>query len=422
MNISIIGTGYVGLVAGVCFAKKGNNVVCVDVIQEKVDKINNRIAPIYEHGLPELLKEVVESGHLSATTDLRNAVVNSEVTFIAVGTPPREDGSANLDYIYEAARSIADALKYKNSYHVIVVKSTVAPGTTRSIITIIEQCSGKKNVQNFGMAMNPEFLKEGVAINDFMYPDRVVVGSDDPKALDVLEEIHKPFTNKIVRMSNPDTAEMVKYTSNALLATKISFTNEMGDLCKRLGIDVYEVMKAVGMDKRIGPYFLEAGPGFGGSCFPKDVHALIAKAHQLGFETKLLRTVLEVNKEQPHYAFELAKKKGLRDKIAILGLAFKPGTDDIRDTPAIPIIEEILKAGKHVIAYDPEAMENMRKLFPYLEYTKSAKEAVDKAEMVIIVTHWDEFRNDDLYRGKVVIDCRDIIKDKTNIDYEGLCW
>jgi len=258
MNISIIGTGYVGLVAGVCFAKKGNNVLCVDVIQEKVDKINNRFAPIYEHGLPELLKQVVESGHLSATTDLKNAVINSQITFIAVGTPPREDGSANLDYIYEAARGIAEAIKSKNSYHVVVVKSTVSPGTTRSLIPIIEQGSGKKHGVDFGVAMNPEFLKEGVAIDDFMYPDRVVVGSTDKKALEILTEVYKPFTQNIVKMSTPDTAEMVKYSSNALLATKISFVNEIGDLCKRLGIDVYEVMKAVGMDHRIGPHFLEA--------------------------------------------------------------------------------------------------------------------------------------------------------------------
>ena len=223
-------------------------------------------------------------------------------------------------------------------------------------------------------------------------------------------------------MSSLRAAEMVKYTSNSLLATKISFANEVGDICKRLGIDVYEVMRGVGLDHRLGPYFLNAGPGFGGSCFPKDVSALIHKAEEVNFNAKLLKMVLEVNHDQPYRVVDLARKKGLRDNIAVLGLSFKPGTDDIRFTPAKPIIEELLKEGKNVIAYDPKAIENMRQIFPNVRYTASAKEAVDNAEMVIIVTHWDEFKDDSLYAGKVVVDSRDIVKDRTCCDYEGLCW
>ncbi|MBW2995198.1 UDP-glucose/GDP-mannose dehydrogenase family protein [Candidatus Woesearchaeota archaeon] len=422
MNISIIGSGYVGLVSAVCFAKKGHKVECVDVDKEKVDKINQKIPPIYEEGLHELLSETIDNKSLKATTNLKNAVLNSDITFIAVGTPSREDGSINLDYLNAAAKSIAETLKEKNTYHVIVVKSTVVPGTTDSLIPIIEQVSGKKCNKDFGIAMNPEFLKEGFAIRDFMAPDRIVIGVSDQKTAEVLNQVYAPFESTILVMSSTKAAEMVKYTSNSLLATKISFANEVGDICKKLGVDVYEVMKGVGLDHRLGPYFLNAGPGFGGSCFPKDVHALIAVAKSVEFNPKLLNAVLEVNHDQPYRVVELARKKGLRNNIAVLGLAFKPGTDDIRETPAITIIQELKKEGKHVIAYDPQAMDNTKKVLPDIEYTGSAKEAIDKAEMVIIVTHWDEFRNDDLYRGKVVIDARDIIKDRKDIDYEGLCW
>ena len=422
MNISVIGTGYVGLVAGVCFAKKGHKVIGVDIDQQKVDNINNKIPPIYEEGLKDLMNETVDTGSFRATTDLKGAVVNSDVTFIGVGTPSREDGSINLDYLLSAVNAVAEALKEKNSYHVIVIKSTVTPGTTESLIPIIEEKSGKRHGNDFAVAMNPEFLKEGFAIHDFLEPDRIVIGVSDKKAAEVLANVYSVLDAPLVMMSSTKAAEMVKYTSNSLLATKISFANEVGDICKKLNVDVYEVMKGVGLDHRLGPYFLNAGPGFGGSCFPKDVHALIAVAKAIGFNPKLLNAVLEVNHDQPLRVVELARKKGLKDRIAVLGLAFKPGTDDIRETPSIPIIHELLKEGKHVIAYDPKAMENTKKVLPNIEYAGSAQEAVSKADMVIIVTHWDEFRNDNMYRGKVVIDTRDIIKDKTNIDYEGLCW
>jgi UDPglucose 6-dehydrogenase len=422
VNISVIGTGYVGLVAAVCFAKRGHKVIGVDVVQDKVDKINSKIPPIYEEGLQELLSETIDNGSFRATTDIKGAVLNSNVTFIGVGTPSREDGSINLDYLHGAVKAIAEALREKHEYHVIVVKSTVIPGTTQSLVPMIEEISGKKLGQGFGIAMNPEFLKEGYAIKDFLEPDRIVIGVSDQKVANTLQEVYSVIDGPLVLMSSTKSAEMVKYASNSLLATKISFSNEVGDICKKLGVDVYEVMKGVGMDKRLGPYFLNAGPGFGGSCFPKDVHALVAVAQSVGFEPKILNAVLAVNAEQPLRAVELAKRKGLRNNIAVLGLAFKPGTDDIRETPAVPIIQALLKEGKHVIAYDPEAMENTKKVLPDIEYAGSAKEAVSKAEMVIIVTDWPEFKNDNMYRGKVVIDTRDIIADKTDIDYEGLCW
>lgn len=422
MNICVVGTGYVGLVAGVCFAKKGNKVVCVDVDKEKVDKINNSIPPIFEAGLSQFLSEVRERGNFGATLDLKQAVLESDVTFIAVGTPQSEDGSVNLNYLNEAVKNIGTALRDKEGYHIIVIKSTVVPGTSDSLIPILEKASGKKHGEAFGVCMNPEFLKEGFAIHDFLEPDRIVIGYSDKRAGDIISDLYKNFNAAIVRTSSLKAAEMIKYTSNSLLATKISFANEIGDICKKFGIDVYEVMKGVGLDHRLGPYFLNAGPGFGGSCFPKDIHALISIAEKDNFNPKLLKTVLEVNRNQPYRVVELAKKKGLKNKIAVLGLAFKPGTDDIRESPAITIVQELLKEGKQVIAYDPEAMENTKKVLPDISYANSAKEAIDSAEMVIIVTHWDEFRDDSLYKGKVVIDTRDIIKDKSGIDYEGLCW
>jgi UDPglucose 6-dehydrogenase len=422
MNICVIGTGYVGLIAAVCFAKKGFKVKCVDVDEEKVSKVNSKISPIYEDNLQDYLNYAIDSGNMTATTNLQGAVRESEIVFIAVGTPCREDGSINLNYVHSVVESIGPVIRDDDKYRVIVVKSTVAPGTSEDIIHRLEERSGKKCGEHFGVCMNPEFLKEGLAIEDFMQPDRVVIGQSDDRAGNVVQDLYEPFNAPVVRMSSLRAAEMVKYTSNALLATKISFANEIGDVCKRLGIDVYEVMRGVGLDHRLGPYFLNAGPGFGGSCFPKDVSALIHKADETGFNAKLLKMVLEVNHDQPYRVVDLAKAKGLRDSIAVLGLAFKPGTDDVRFTPAKPIIEELLKEGKYVTAYDPKAMENMRKIFPDIHYTNSAREAVDSAEMVIIVTHWDEFRDDSLYKGKVVIDARDIVKDKSLCDYEGLCW
>lgn len=422
MQISIIGTGYVGIVAGVCFAKKGIKTTCIDVVQEKVDNINNSQSPIYEPGLQEILQEVRQNGNFGATTNWKDGIFYSNVSFISVGTPMREDGSANLEYIQQAAKEIGQAIKDKKEYHVVVVRSTVPPGTTDRLIPIIEQESGKKHLEGWGIAMSPEFLREGLAVEDFMNPDRFVIGSQDPKAIEALKEIYSKFTDKIAILSTTKAAELVKYTSNSLLATKISFTNEIGDICKLMNVDVYEVMNAVGLDHRLGPYFLNAGPGFGGSCFPKDVHAIVNEAEKLNFNPLLLKAVLQVNEVQPHRVIELAKKKGLPEKIAILGLAFKPGTDDIRETPALKIINDLKKEGKHIIAYDPKAMHNMEHKIKDIEYAFSAKEAVEKSEMVIIVTHWDEFKDEEMYKGKKVIDCRHVIKNKEGMDYEGLCW
>lgn len=422
MEISIIGTGYVGIVAGVCFAKKGIKTTCIDVVEEKVNMINNSQSPIYEPGLQEMLAEVRQNGKLGATLNWKDGIYYSDVTFISVGTPMREDGSANLSYIQQAAKEVGQAIKDKKGYHIVVVRSTVPPGTTDSLIPLIEEESGKKHMEGFGIAMSPEFLREGLAVKDFMNPDRFVIGSQDPKAIEALKEIYSKFTDKIAVVSTTKAAELVKYTSNSLLATKISFANEVGDICKLMGVNVYEVMKAVGLDHRLGPYFLNAGPGFGGSCFPKDVHAIVREAEKMNFDPILLKSVLKVNELQPHRVVELAKKKGLPDNIAVLGLAFKPETDDIRETPALKIIQDLKKEGKHIIAYDPKAMHNMEHQIPDIEYASSAKEAVDKAEMVIIVTHWNEFKDDSMYKGKKVIDCRCIVKNTEGMDYEGLCW
>ena len=341
MDISIIGTGYVGLVTGACFAELGHNVTCVDVMKEKIDLINNKKSPIYEEGLEEILQKNVGK-NLFATLDLKKAVLSTDITFICVGTPPREDGSIDLKNIKESAEQIGSSLKAKKNYHLIVIKSTVVPGTTWQIKKIIEKFSGKKN---FGICMNPEFLREGKAIYDFLHPDRIIIGEYDKKSGNILYEIYKDFSCPILRV-DLKTAEMIKYASNAFLATKISFINEIGNICKKLGIDVYKVAEGVGLDSRISPKFLKAGCGFGGSCFPKDVKALAAKAKELGYTPILLESILEINKNQPLRMIELLRNKiGKLEnkKIGILGLAFKPGTDDIRESPAIEIIKRLIK-------------------------------------------------------------------------------
>ena len=418
MNISIIGIGYVGLVTGACFAKLGHNVTYVDVIKEKVDLINNKKSPIYEEGLEEILQENVGK-NLSATLDLKKTVLSTDITFICVGTPSKEDGSIDLKYIKESAEQIGKILKEKEGYHLIVVKSTVIPGTTEKVRDIIEKFSGKKD---FGICMNPEFLREGKAVYDFLNPDRIVIGEYDKKSGDILYELYKDFSSPILRV-DLKTAEMIKYASNAFLATKISFINEIGNICKKLGIDVYKVAKAIGLDSRISPKFLNAGCGFGGSCFPKDVKALVAKAKNLKYNPVLLESVLKVNKDQPLKMIELLKNKIEKlenKKIGVLGLAFKPNTDDIRESPAIMIINELIKENSIVYAYDPKAMKNMKKIFPNINYEDDAQKVIDSSEAVLIVTEWEEFKNLD-YKEKIIIDGRKVLERK-DINYEGICW
>ncbi|AFD00871.1 putative UDP-glucose 6-dehydrogenase [Methanocella conradii HZ254] len=428
MRISIIGTGYVGTVTGACFAHLGNEVICVDVDPKRVESINRGVPPIYEEGLDELLKAHAGK-NLSATLDYDYAVSNSDVSFICVPTPTDESGKIDLRFVREASRSIGERLKAKDSYHVVVVKSTVVPQTTQEVVTpILEETSGKKAGLDFGVGMNPEFLREGKAVHDFMHPDRIVIGGDDPKALGIIKGLYAGYTCPILEVDTK-TAEMIKYVSNAFLATKISFSNEVGNICKRLGIDTYKVMEGVGLDARISPYFLNSGLGFGGSCFPKDVKALIGKASEIDYEPILLKTVLKVNDNQPHMLMSLLKKHvpDLKDKrIAVLGLAFKNDTDDIRESRAIHVIGSLLAEGASVVAYDPMATERMKRVYPNIEYAKSADEALEGADACVIATEWAEFKKLDSFksmRKPVVIDGRRMVDPRgKGIIYEGLCW
>ena len=427
MKISVIGSGYVGAVTAVCFADVGHEIICVDIDEKKVQQLNAGIPPIYEEGLEELLKEYAEK-RLIATTDYEYAILNTDISFVCVGTPSEEDGSINLSIVRSAAESIGSALAKKKGYHVVVVKSTVVPETTEKfVLPILEENSGKAAGKDFGVAMNPEFLREGKAIYDFMHPDKIVVGSIDARSGNLVSELYRSFECEITR-TNPRTAEMIKYVNNSFLATKISLSNEIGNICKKLGIDTYEVMKAVGKDSRISPLFLNSGAGFGGSCFPKDVKALISKAKSIGYSPIILESVLAVNEKQPLLMTELLQKKvGSLEgkKIAVLGLAFKNDTDDIRESRAIPLIAELLRLGAIVTAYDPLATENMRRIFPTINYHNSAKAALEGADACLVVTEWDEFRKLDsefkVMKNKVVIDGRKVITAK-EIDYEGLCW
>ena len=410
MKLGIIGLGYVGLITGVGFASLGNKVIGVDIDKEKVDKINKGRTPIYEQGLEEKLKEVKEN--FIATNNIKD-LKDTEIIFICVGTPSKEEGSIDLTYLNQSAE---DILKILDNYKVIVVKSTVVPGTTESLISVL-----KKSGKEFGLGMNPEFLKEGCALKDFLKPDRIVVGSYDEKSKNILAELYKDFNCPKI-FTDLKTAEMIKYASNSFLATKISFINEIGNICKKLGIDVYEVGEGIGYDKRIGKEFLNAGIGFGGSCFPKDVKGLIAKSNEIGYKPKILEEVIRLNENQPLKIIEFLKKNisDLNEKsIGVLGLAFKPETDDIRESRSIPIVKELLKEGVNVKAYDPRAMENFKKLFPKIDYC--SPEEVLNSDAVLILTDWKEFENLN-YKGKIVIDGRNVLKAKEAKIYEGVCW
>ena len=413
MDICVVGGGYVGLTTAVCFAEMGNKVRIIDVDEEKVEKIKNGIAPIYEEGLQEMMKKNME--RISAQSDFH---FNEKIVFICVGTPSMEDGSIDLRYVKEAAESIGENL---NDGSVIVVKSTVFPGTTSNIIKPII----KKHVDDFSIAMNPEFLREGKAIYDFMHPDRIVIGIEDERGEKILKEVYKSIDVPVI-VTTPSEAEMIKYASNSFLATKISFANEIGNLCKRLGMDVYKVMEGVAMDHRISPHFLNAGIGFGGSCFPKDLNALYAGSRKMGYEMEIIKAVLDVNEKQPLKIVEILEKHmDVEGKnIAILGLAFKAGTDDIRESRSIPVIEELKRKGAKIRAYDPMAMENMMRIFPDIHYCRSTEEALTDADACLILTEWKEFENIDFskMRNKVVIEGRRVLKNKEGIIYEGVCW
>ncbi len=431
MKVSIIGSGYVGTVTAACFAELGHEVICIDIDEEKVRQINDGYPPIWEDGLEGLLSKHSQK-NLVAMSDYDYAIANTDVSFICVGTPSDEDGNIDLSIVGGASKSLGEAIGKKDGYHIVVVKSTVVPGTTESVVLpLIEEHSGKHAGVDFGVAMNPEFLREGKAVYDFMHPDKIVVGGIDERTSAIVSELYRGLDCEITH-TTPGTAEMIKYVNNSFLATKISFANEIGNICKKLGIDTYEVMKAVGADLRISPYFLNAGAGFGGSCFPKDVRALIGKAKEMDYYPGLLESVLEVNELQPLQMVELLEEKlgsinGRR--VAVLGLAFKNDTDDIRESRSIPVIRKLLEKGALVAAYDPLATEKMKVLFDTITYCDSAPEALSNADACLIMTEWDEFRDLDSefagMKGRLVIDGRHLIDPETlsqDIDYVGLCW
>ncbi len=420
MSISIMGTGYVGLVTGVGTCHIGRRVICVDIDEKKVDKICKRIPPIYEKGLKEMLVSLPEK-YFSCTTNLREAVMNTDCTFIAVGTPPKENGEQDLKFVESACAELGKILKEKPG-HMVVVKSTVSPGTTQNKIkAMIAEHAGHTN---FKIAMVPEFLREGLAIEDFLNPYRIVIGVEDQETFEAIKFIYEDFDTPFFKTTLTG-AEMIKYASNSLLATKISFANEIGNLCKSLDIDVYEVMDGVGLDERFNRKFLNAGRGFGGSCLPKDVKALVSLGKTLNQPTELLKAVWAVNENQPLKMIELAEKHlgDLKNKtVAVMGLAFKPGTDDIRESPATIIIKELLEKGAKVIGYDQFAQENMEKIYPNITYAKSPTEAIKDADVVLGVTQWPELRDEKLYKGKLFIDGMKFIDKRTTDDYEGICW
>ena len=398
MNVGIIGTGYVGLVTGVCLASKGHKVFCADVIPEKIESINKGKSPIFEEGLDDLLHTALESQLLEATTDVDYVIEKSDVIFICVGTPSLPDGSMNYEYVEEAARNIGRILKKQQKFKVIIVKSTCIPGTTSNHVgPIIEQESGLKVQFGFGLGMNPEFLREGVAVNDFLYPDRVVIGVSDENTKDIMMQCYDGFIAPFV-IVDPTSAEMIKYAANTFLATKISFFNEMANLAEKFDADISVITKAVGMDHRISEKFMNAGIGWGGSCFPKDIRALLHKSREFGISSKLLQAALDTNEAQPFEAIrllkeELGEEKLKNKKIAILGLAFKPNTDDMREAPSIPIINLLLKEGANVVATDPIAVEEAKKLLKHknLSFVTSADEALTDADACVLVTEWREY-------------------------------
>lgn len=409
MKISVIGAGYVGLVTGACLANRGNKVTLVDIDPEKIETIRRGESPIYEPGLDEVLGK----GEIEATVDLEYAVENSDISFICVGTQNDE-----LKEIRQVAEGIGRALR---KHHLTVVKSTMPPGTTQNILLPLMKKQGKRFGSDFSICVNPEFLREGSAVHDFMHPDRIIIGEAALGCGDSLVELYRDFACPILRF-DLKTAEMIKLASNAFLATRLSFINEIGNICKELGIDVREVAKGMAYDVRIGKGFLNAGIGFGGSCLPKDLKMLIAKSKEKGYEPSILEEVSNLNELQPLRMLQLLKKhvpslKGR--KIGILGLAFKPNTDDIRDSGAIKVVTSLLAEGARVRAYDPKAMEDFESLFPQIEY--SDVDDILDSEAILILTEWEEFNHLN-YEGKVVIDGRRVEKAREAKMYEGVCW
>lgn len=398
MHIAVIGTGYVGLVTGSCFAEFGVDVTCVDVDEEKISRLRDGVMPIYEPGLEQLVAKNTQAGRLRFTINVQEAIEQALVIFLAVGTPPKEDGAPDLSFVEAAACSIAD---YMNGYKVIVTKSTVPIGTGEHLRKIINE--RKKTKANFGIVSNPEFLREGAAINDFMRPDRVVIGSRDEEAIAIMKDLYRPLylIEAPFVITSLEAAELTKYAANAFLATKISFINEVANLCERIGCDVHDVARGIGMDKRIGNKFLHPGPGFGGSCFPKDTRAMSSVARQFECDALIVDAVIEVNQRQRQEMLKkVTKLIGKLDgaTVAVLGLAFKPETDDMREAPSIEIINGLIAQGANVRAYDPVAKAEAMKILPHIEYAEDEYTAVTGADALVFVTEWNQFRALDMSR------------------------
>ena len=418
MNIAIVGTGYVGLVSGTCFAEMGAHVTCVDVDERKIEKLKNGIMPIYEPGLEELVKRNVDFERLKFTTDLTEVLDDVEVVFSAVGTPPDEDGSADLKYVLAVARQFGQHI---NKYTILVTKSTVPVGTAKKVKTVIQEELDKRGVSvPFDVASNPEFLKEGAAIKDFMSPDRVVVGTESEKAREVMTRLYRPLmlqNFRVIFMDIP-SAEMTKYAANAMLATRISFMNDIANLCERVGANVDSVRKGIGTDSRIGSKFLYAGCGYGGSCFPKDVKALVHTGLENGYHMEVIEAVERVNEKQKSIVYDkIVKAVGdVKGKtIAILGLAFKPETDDMREAPALVVIEKLLKDGATVRVFDPIAMDECkRRIGDVVTYCTNMYDTADGADVFALMTEWRQFRMPSwnvikkVMIGNVVVDGRNI--------------
>src|SRR5689334_271048 len=426
MRIAMIGTGYVGLVSGACFADFGHRVTCVDKDAAKIDGLNHGKMPIWEPGLESLVKSNAERKRLTFTTDLAEGVKGAEAVFIAVGTPARRgDGHADLTFVFQAVRELAEVMAPGT---VVVTKSTVPVGTGDQIEEILHE----ERVSEVSVASNPEFLREGAAIADFKHPDRIVVGAQDDRAQEALKEIYRPlFLNRApILFTGRRTAELTKYAANAFLAVKISFINEIADLCEAVDADVQDVARGIGLDNRIGPKFLHAGPGYGGSCFPKDTLALLKTADKVGVDQRIVRTTVQVNDDRKASMVERVERAlGSLDgkRVAVLGLAFKPNTDDMRDAPSIPLINALIERGAEVSAFDPVAREQAEKIFSGIEFAPDAYSAASNADALVIVTEWDEFRALDLdkiaasLRGKVLVDLRNVY-DREEAEGSGLAY
>src|SRR6478672_6549987 len=427
MRIAMIGTGYVGLVSGACFADFGHKVTCVDKDSAKIESLNAGRMPIWEPGLEALVKSNEERGRLKFTTNLHEGIADAEAVFIAVGTPARRgDGHADLSFVFEAVRELAKVIEPGT---VVVTKSTVPVGTGDEIEKILRE----EGVTNVSVASNPEFLREGAAIADFKHPDRIVVGAEDDRAQEVLREIYRPlFLNRApILITGRRTAELTKYAANAFLAVKISFINEIADLCEAVDADVQDVARGIGLDNRIGPKFLHAGPGYGGSCFPKDTLALLQTADSAGVDQRIVRTTVQVNDDRKNQMVERVVSavggEVSGKKVAVLGLAFKPNTDDMREAPTIPIVKALVERGARVSAFDPVAREQAEKIFSGVEFANDAYAAATGADALVIVTEWDEFRALDLdkiaaaLKGKILVDLRNVY-DREEAEQAGLTY